>query len=82
MQLIISGKDKKLLAQVEKLAQKLGLKIEKQEEDLALSDEKRSEKLYQLMEEIAASGVFKSIKDPVAWQKEIRRDRFLPDRGE
>lgn len=82
MQRTISEKDKKLLVQAEKLAQKLGLNIEKSEDAVTISDQQRSEKLYQLMEEIAASGVFKSIKDPVAWQKETRKDRYLPGRDE
>ncbi len=38
-------------------------------------------KLARLMEEIAARGTaFKDIKDPAAWQREIRKDRPLPGR--
>jgi len=85
MEIIISGKDKKRLRLVEKLAKELGLSItksesNKKEEEPELSDKERSQKLYQLMEEMAASGAFSSIKDPVAWQEEIRKDRPLPGR--
>jgi len=36
--------------------------------------------LAQLMEEAAGKNLFSRIKDPVAWQREIRRDRPLPGR--
>ena len=85
MEIIISGKDKKRLKLVEQLAKELGLsitksKLDSKSEEPELSDEERSEKLYQLMEEMAASGGIESIKDPVAWQKEIRKERSLPGR--
>jgi hypothetical protein len=32
------------------------------------------------LERLAAAGGIKSIRDPVAWQREIRRDRPLPGR--
>ncbi|MBV9241030.1 MAG: hypothetical protein JO314_03390 [Acidobacteria bacterium] len=37
-------------------------------------------KMAQLMTKIAAAGGIPSIKDPVKWQSEIRRDRPLPGR--
>ena len=40
-------------------------------------DQKR---IQQLWEELQALKPFKSIKDPVAWQREIRKDRSLPGR--
>lgn len=33
-----------------------------------------------LMQELAESGGLSAIKDPVAWQREIRQDRKLPFR--
>ena len=33
-----------------------------------------------LFQELADMGAFAEIDDPVAWQREIRRDRPLPDR--
>lgn len=80
MELTISGQDKKRLKLIEKLAEELGLCIEKpQKSQKTKSDkeEERSEKLYQLMEEMAESGGIQSIKDPVAWQREIRKDKKL-----
>lgn len=37
-------------------------------------------KLAQLMSEASAKKLFSDIKDPVAWQREIRKDRPLPGR--
>lgn len=82
MEITISGKDKNLLKQVEDLAKKLGLRISKQEKAKAIDYKERSEEIYQLMEEMAAVNAFSSIKDPVAWQREQRKDRPLPGRTE
>jgi antitoxin component of MazEF toxin-antitoxin module len=38
------------------------------------------ERIQQLWKELQALKPFKSIKDPVAWQREIRMDRPLPGR--
>ncbi|NEN22780.1 hypothetical protein G3O08_04605 [Cryomorpha ignava] len=83
MKITISGKDENSFKQVEDLGKKLGLRISKKEdkEDVRSKEEKvRSEKLYQLMTEMAKSGGIKSIPDPAAWQREIRKDRTLPGR--
>jgi len=82
MEIIISGKNKKRLKLVEQLAKELGLsitksKLDSKSEEPELSEEERSEKRYQLMEEMAASGAFSSIKDPVAWQRKVREDKKL-----
>ena len=85
MEITISGKDKKLLKQVEALARRLGLQIKSsiEKEKVKKEEENRSEKLYQLMQEAAESGgVFQSIEDPVAWQREQRKDRALFGREE
>ncbi len=37
--------------------------------------------MAKILEKIAESGGIKEITDPVAWQKEIRRDRKLPHRN-
>lgn len=71
---------------MEDLARKLGLEIsrKKGKAQKTLEEEQKgnSEKLYQLMTEMAESGAFKSIKDPVAWQREQRKDRKLYGREE
>jgi hypothetical protein len=43
--------------------------------------EPNGKKVAEIMAEIAARGTaFQDIKDPVAWQREIRQDRPLPGR--
>jgi len=45
--------------------------------------EPNGKKVAEIMAEIAARGTaFQDIKDPVAWQREIRKDRSLPGRDE
>ena len=72
------------MRQVEALARKLGLQIKSsiEKEKVETEKENKSEKLYQLMQEMAASGGIKSIKDPVAWQREQRKDDVLYGREE
>lgn len=43
-------------------------------------DKENGEKLAELFEKLAKSGTFADIDDPVAWQREIRKDRPLPGR--
>lgn len=40
-----------------------------------------SEYIQQLWKELRALKPFKGIKDPIAWQREIRKDRSLPGRS-
>ena len=40
----------------------------------------RGRRMRAALEELARSGAFADIKDPVAWQREIRKDRPLPGR--
>lgn len=83
MEITVSGKNKKLIKLVEKLAKELGLSTKRTslddniQEDSEISEEERSQGLYELMEEMAQSGAFQSIKDPGAWQREIREDKPL-----
>ena len=45
------------------------------------NEQPNGKKIVNLMEQIAKRGTaFKSIQDPVAWQREIRKDRPLPGR--
>jgi antitoxin component of MazEF toxin-antitoxin module len=55
---------------------------DKVELDLAKRPHKQQDhkRIQHLIEELQASGGFKSIKDPVAWQRKIRRNRPLPGR--
>ena len=43
-----------------------------------LDDESKS--VFDLFQELADMGAFSEIEDPVAWQREIRKDRPLPFR--
>ena len=44
--------------------------------------EARRHEAVDALERIARRGGIKSIPDPVAWQREVRRDRVLPGREE
>lgn len=39
-------------------------------------------RLADLMAEASAKELFSHIEDPAAWQREIRKDRSLPNRGD
>jgi len=83
MEVTISGKDKKLLMKIVALAKRLGLHIDKsfEKEKEQTQNKPNGEELDQLMQEAAARGdLFKSISDPVAWQKEQRKDKILDGR--
>lgn len=80
MEITIKGEDRKLLKQVEDLARKLGLKISKR--NTSLKDKNNGAKMAKLMAKMAKKGGIKSIPDPAAWQREIRKDRILPGRDE
>ena len=82
MELTISGKDKNRLQQVEDLAKSLGLAVEKPLENDEGKEKPNGEELYKLMKEAASKGLFESIPDPVAWQREQRKDRILYGREE
>ncbi|MDT0648336.1 hypothetical protein RM545_16720 [Zunongwangia sp. F260] len=73
MEITISGEDKKLLMQVEELARKLGLQISRKK----MLQEKKKKKALEALEDLAKIGAFKDIDDPVAWQREQRKDRDI-----
>lgn len=75
MEITISGKNKKHLRLVEDLAKELGLKIRSSVNDQC--EEANGKALYELMEKMAEENMFSSIKDPAAWQREIRKDKPL-----
>jgi len=39
-------------------------------------------RMAKALERLAATNAFADIKDPVAWQRELRKDRPLPNRDE
>lgn len=82
MELTISGRDKKRLKLIEELAEEMGLNINRSKNANKEDIHSNGEELYKLMKEKAASGGIKSIKDPVAWQKEQRTDKPLYGRNE
>lgn len=75
MEITISGKDKKRIKLVEELAKELGLSIHSK--SMSEQDKNNGRDLYKLMEEKAKSGGIQEIKDPVKWQREIRKDKPL-----
>lgn len=38
-------------------------------------------RIQEILRQLQEAGAYKDIKDPVAWQREIRRDRPLPGRS-
>ena len=40
----------------------------------------RGQRMAKALERLAAAGALSEITDPVEWQREIRKDRPLPDR--
>jgi antitoxin component of MazEF toxin-antitoxin module len=38
------------------------------------------EKIQKIIKQLQQTRVYKNVKDPVAWQREVRKDRLLPDR--
>lgn len=77
MEITISGTNRKHLKQVEELAERLGLYIQKGTQIENTDCESKSEKAYEALEELAKMESFKEIDDPVAWQREIRKDRNI-----
>jgi hypothetical protein len=45
-----------------------------------LSPDERRRRMADALQRLAASNPFADIEDPVAWQREVRRDRPLPGR--
>jgi hypothetical protein len=45
------------------------------------SQKSQREGLKKSLEKLAKMKVFAEIKDPVAWQRQVRKDRPLPGRG-
>jgi hypothetical protein len=42
----------------------------------------QGQRMAKALERLAAANTFAHIKDPVAWQREVRKDRPLPGRDE
>jgi hypothetical protein len=47
---------------------------------LPSNEPSRGQKMAAILAELANRGAVSEIKDPVAWQREIRKDRPLPER--
>lgn len=50
------------------------------EERVLLRDASRGREMAEILEQLAQSGTFAQITDPVSWQQEVRKDRPLPGR--
>ena len=73
MEITISGEDKSALKKVEDLAKNLGLKISKKD----VLQNKKKKKAFEALRKLAKLGAFEDIDDPVAWQREQRKDRSI-----
>lgn len=92
MKLILETQNPKLLALIEALARELGINISRMEKETVAPDVKNmsgkevvvknSEKAVQALKKLTELGAFKDIKDPVEWQRGIRKDRPLPGRDD
>lgn len=78
MEVIISGTNREHLELIKKMAKELGLNIQDRKRG-EYKDEKpeRRKKAFEAMEELIELDPFKDIKDPVAWQREVRKDRNI-----
>lgn len=45
-----------------------------------LEDKQDRTKIQQIIQQLQESGAYRGVKDPVAWQRAIRKDRPLPGR--
>lgn len=72
--IIIETEDKEVLNLLMTLAKNTKVKV------IDESITRNTTDTVKLMNEIAASVSLTTIKDPVAWQREIRKDRKLPFR--
>jgi antitoxin (DNA-binding transcriptional repressor) of toxin-antitoxin stability system len=61
-------------------AQRPIAKLIKLEDSEVKQEDERGAKLADLLEQLASQDAFREIADPVAWQREIRQDRALPER--
>ncbi len=71
---VLAAGEELLLLDAQRPIAKL-LKLDSQAADTA-----RGEQMARIMEQLAEANPFSEIDDPVAWQREIRKDRLLPGR--
>ncbi len=86
MEITISGQNPKHLKLIENLAKELGLNVSEPEKTIRNGKQtgkslENSQKLFELMEEMAESSAFSSIKDPAEWQRKQRKDRSISGRN-
>ncbi len=85
MEITITGSDKKLLQRISNLAIKLGLKVQIASGDAenientnqSASNKYNSVKAMEAMDELNKLNTFNEIKDPVVWQRNVRKDRNI-----
>jgi len=54
----------------------------KQKQKVKFADENRGQKMAAILDQLSKTKAFSEVTDPAAWQKEIRRDRSLPERDD
>ena len=77
--LTITSDNEEALNQVKALAESLNMPVQEHESEQKLQSDSK-EKLRKLFAEARKLNIGKQIPDPVAWQREQRKDRKLPYR--
>jgi hypothetical protein len=60
---------------------KITATLEPVEDQAGEAEAQRQRRLSEIMDRIRERNPFKSVADPVAWQREVREDRPLPGRA-
>jgi len=55
---------------------------QKKKQKVKVADENRGQKMAAILDQLSKTKAFSEVTDPAAWQKEIRRDRSLPERDD
>lgn len=75
MKLVVEIKDLEEMTFLKQMLKKLNIRVISEEKE----EEKDQKKAIEALDEISKRGkVAKLIKDPVSWQKDLRKDRKLP----
>ena len=62
--------------------QPINVEVSIVEKNALSENDSRGEKMAEILEKLAESKAFSEIRDPLSWQREIRKERQLPDRGD
>ncbi len=77
----VSGNELLIKSGHKPIARVIPFRQKKKQKNKAV-DENRGYKMAAILEELSETEAFSEVTDPSAWQKEIRRDRFLAERDD